>query len=207
MTASQPRMQDLPLKDVLASIAAKTPTPGGGAVACITAALASTLAEMVVNYSLGKKSLAEFEPFHRAALGKLQAFADRALSLAEVDAQAYERMNLVWKLDRADPRRAQDLPAAAEHAIQPPLRMLQTSVELLRLLRQLAGKSNAQLNSDLAIAAILADAAARAAEWNIRINLPLLDNDAIRQSISESAESLLNQARALSDETERACAI
>ena len=43
----------------LEAIAAKQPTPGGGAVASLTAALAAATARMVLHYSLGKPLLAE----------------------------------------------------------------------------------------------------------------------------------------------------
>ena len=63
----------LSVDELLAEIGAKSPTPGGGAVACVTAALAAALGRMVVNYSVGKPSLAEHDALHQAAL---EALAD-----------------------------------------------------------------------------------------------------------------------------------
>jgi formiminotetrahydrofolate cyclodeaminase len=62
---------------LLAQIAAKSPTPGGGAVACATGALAAALAGMVVSYSLGKKSLAA----HQADLEKAAHALENARAL------------------------------------------------------------------------------------------------------------------------------
>ena len=46
-------LPDASLLNLLESLAAKQPTPGGGAVASLTAAIGAALAQMVVNYSLG----------------------------------------------------------------------------------------------------------------------------------------------------------
>ena len=45
---------DLPLKDFIQAVAAKTPTPGGGSVAAATAALGAALGVMVARYSKGE---------------------------------------------------------------------------------------------------------------------------------------------------------
>jgi len=182
------------LREVLDSIAAKSPTPGGGAVASIACSLGASLAEMVLNYSVGRKSLAAHDQLHRDALKAMMELRFRALDLAQADAAAYAAMNAVWKLDASDPRRRAELPAAAEQAIQPPAQIAQCGLEILRILANLTGKTNVALNSDLAIAAILADAAVRAAMWNVEINLPLLTDEtklaAWLRTISESlAES------------------
>lgn len=72
----------------LAELASKSPAPGGGAAAPVCAAVASALANMVVGYSVGRKSLAEHQATHEAARDELFAAAKRFLALAERDATA-----------------------------------------------------------------------------------------------------------------------
>ena len=43
------------VKDFVAATASKEPTPGGGAIAALTAATGAALAEMVANLTFGKK--------------------------------------------------------------------------------------------------------------------------------------------------------
>jgi methenyltetrahydrofolate cyclohydrolase len=199
------KIDDLQLKDLLASIAAKTPSPGGGAVAASSLALAAALAQMVVNYSLGKKSLSEHEPLHERALAHLQKVAARALELADEDAQAYARLNEIWKLDRADPRRGRDLPLAVLGAIEPPRKSLEGALELLRLLKELCSRTNPHLNSDLAVAAILAEAAARAAAWNVHVNVVQLSDSGEREAIASSVHARLSEAMAICKHIEVHC--
>ena len=49
------------IEDFLAATAARQPIPGGGSVTALVGALSAAIGEMVVNYSLGKKDLKEFE--------------------------------------------------------------------------------------------------------------------------------------------------
>jgi formiminotetrahydrofolate cyclodeaminase len=198
-------LQRQTIQEFLDGVAAKTPTPGGGAVASVTAALAAALGRMVLNYSVDKKSLASHQQSNREALRALTDLGAAALQMAEADANAYGRLNELWKLDENDAHRVAEFPAAVNAAIQAPRDVLHASLTMLRLLRMLPDTTNAMLKSDLAIAAVLAEAAARSAAWNVRINLPLLDNaesaDALNREIHES----LSEAHSLSSAIEIAC--
>lgn len=171
MPAQQLTLTATPLDALLQSLAAKTPTPGGGATACIAGALAAAQAEMVVAYSLGKKNLAEHQPRLEAALAALARARAVLLELAEEDAGAYAEMNELGKLPEADPRRMKGYPGAVERCVQVPAAALAACSNVLRLLDELTGITNRHLRSDLAISAVLAEAAARACDWNVRINL------------------------------------
>ena len=169
----------------LTGLAAKSPTPGGGAVAAITAALADALGSMVVRYSIGKRALVEHEALHQQSLTELEKLRVRALDHARADAEAYSRLNDLMRLPAEDPRRTAEWPAAVSAAIDAPMLVLIDAMRLLSLLTDLAGKISAMLASDLAIAAVLGDASARAAAWNVRVNLPFVDDPAARDSIEQ----------------------
>ncbi len=196
---------DLRLADFLSAVAAKQPTPGGGAVASVVAALAAALGRMVVNYSVGKKSLTAHDPLHQEALRSLQELGTRAMRLAEEDAAAYGRLNTLWKLDKNDPRRITEFGSAVEQAIAAPHAVLHACMETLRLLQRLCGATSSSLGSDLAMAAILAEAGARSAAWNVRINLPLLEDESVRQMIDQMLGQTLGDAGDIAREIDVAC--
>ncbi len=78
-------------------------------------------------------------------------------------------------------------------------------MKLMSLLERLTSATNRMLVSDLAIAAILAEAGAKAAAWNIHVNLPLVADETRRKAIQiETDLSLANAAR-LRDRIESAC--
>jgi formiminotetrahydrofolate cyclodeaminase len=195
----------LTVEEFLQAVAAKSPTPGGGAVASVTAALAAALAQMVVQYSIGKKSLAAHDEIHKAGLERLKNDLIAALDLAEEDAKAYGELNELWKLDQNDPRRKREFPGAVQRAIAAPRRVLDLSLTMLNTMRSLMGLTNSMLASDLAIAAVLADAAARAAAWNMRINLPLLADESQRADVGRFIDTSMASAHALCDQIESGC--
>ncbi|GJQ28776.1 MAG: hypothetical protein HBSAPP03_06600 [Phycisphaerae bacterium] len=195
---------DLALRDFLAATAAKSPAPGGGAVAAVIGAHAAALARMVVSYSLGKKNLAQHQP----ALEHAALFLDNAralfLELADRDAAAYARVNELQRRPEGDPARA-DLPAALAEAVDIPMITLGACADLLSRLHGLASITNRHLRSDLAIAAVLAEAAARASKWNVAINASFLTDRAASHAVLAQADAIL--ARASAAEVERACAV
>lgn len=193
------------LSDILQSLASRSPTPGGGAVAAVTLGLAAGLASMVVEYSRGKKKLTEHAALHDEAQAALTEARQASLTLADRDAAAYHELNALQKLPEDDPTRVAAWHGAVDRAIDVPSRVLVRSLDVLDWCDRLVGKSNEYLRSDLAIAAVLAEAAAASAGWNVRINLPLLSDGTRRSLLEQSLDAQLPAARALRDRIEQAC--
>ena len=178
----------------LESLGQKTPTPGGGAVAGVTAAIGAALGRMVVSYSLGKTSLAEHADRHADAMAALEQFQRRMIELADDDAEAYLALNELSRLDPDDERRQREYEPALLRAITVPLEVMTAGTETLERLESLRGRTNKWLFSDLAIAAILIEAAVRSAAWNVRINLPNISDDAFDKEVRGKLDGLLRGA-------------
>ncbi|MCA9302480.1 MAG: cyclodeaminase/cyclohydrolase family protein [Phycisphaerales bacterium] len=196
---------DQTITGFLDALADKQPTPGGGAAAAMTGATAAATASMVVSYSLGKKKLAEHEESNQAAGKQLANARVMFLKLAEEDAEGYGVLNALWSLDKDDPKRVARWDAAVAGAIAPPRAMLALAVDLLMRIESLVPTTNRMLRSDLGVAAVLAEAAARAAAWNVRINLPLVDETAGGR-IGEEIDAELAHASSLCAAIEKGCA-
>ena len=191
--------------ELLESVSARSPTPGGGAVAAAVGALAAALGGMVVSFSVGRKSLAEHAEDLDRAGSELARARVVLLELASEDAAAYAALSDVFKLDKKDPSRAGRLSSAAEGAITPPLAVVATCTNLLRLFESLCGMSNRNLHGDLAIAAVLADAAVRAARWMVLANLPLLATAERRTRVLSELERQVADSARRAGAVERAC--
>jgi formiminotetrahydrofolate cyclodeaminase len=198
-------MNEQTVGHLLENLAAKSPTPGGGAVASVMAALAASLGRMVLSYSVGKKSLAAHAALHDEAMTKLTQATTSALDLAEEDARAYAQLNALWKLDRSDPKRIEDWPACVAAAIDAPRQVMHLGLDILAQLQSLVGTSNVMLKSDLAIAAILAEAAVRAGAWNVRINAPSLDDRDEAEQLESHVLQCLATAKQRANDIEQAC--
>ena len=187
---------------LLADLGARTPTPGGGAVAGLTLAIGAATGAMVVSYSEGKKSLAEHAALHEEAALALRDVQRTALRLAEEDATAYGHMNELGKLPADDERRRREMPAAVREAIDVPRCCLNAALDTLRLLRRLVGATNRYLVSDLVIATMVTETAARAAACNVRINLPQLEEADEAALIEAETVRSLEEAARVRDEVE-----
>lgn len=179
---------------LLAAIAAKAPAPGGGATACGAGALAAAQAEMVVAFSIGKKDLAAHQETLTAARARLQRGRAMFLELGDEDAQAYGLLNELQKLPPGDARREDEMPAAIAACVQIPLAALAVCADLAGLMADLGPITNKHLRSDLVISAILAEAAARACACNVRVNLPMLGDEAARAAAALEMDRLLAKA-------------
>lgn len=174
----------------LGALASKTPAPGGGATACLAGALACAQAQMVVEYSLGKKRLADHEPMLSSARDRLANARKILLRLADEDALAYQILNELQRLEPKDPRRSQELPAATALCADIPLSALATCADAARVIQQLPDKTNEHLASDLSISAVLLHAAGESCAHNVKVNLPQLDEPGATERQSQ-CDSLL----------------
>lgn len=201
-----PELESCRLSDLLDQVASKTPTPGGGAVASAVGALAAALAGMVVAYSVGRKDLAQHDKDLREAEDALRTARAVLLALADEDAAAYGFLNGLMKLPADDPRRLRDYPGAVAAAIGVPRATIGACANLLRLFEALAPITNTRLRSDLAIAAVLAEAVARASRWNVEINLPFLTDDLERERTRDEVGATLHDAAERRRRIEAMCA-
>ena len=196
------------LSRFLHEVASKQPAPGGGAVAGVAGALASSLGRMVAAYSIGKRGLESEQATIERLEKDLAKIQSRLMELADADAKAYGVLNALMKLDSGHPERA-TIGEAAAAAAGVPLEVVRLCAQTLELAEELAPRSNEWLRSDLAITAILAEAGARSASWMVEANLDSLREhagaDAAERLHGECASSLSECAARL-DRVLGACA-
>src|SRR5688500_5067412 len=160
--------QTTTLDALLEAAAAKQPTPGGGSVAALAGALAASMGEMVLNYSVGKKSLAEHEPILREALAEFTRARQLLLALMVEDQVAYEALTAARKLPESCATRQSDCDVALLASIRVPQAIGATALAILELCEKLVDKVNHFLLSDLAVSCELAMATVRCAAYNVR---------------------------------------
>lgn len=196
-----------PIDQFLKDLAAKEPTPGGGAVAGILSSLATALGTMVLKYSSGKKSLAEHAELHDDCMSFLEEAKNEAFLLSDADAEAYEIVSALWKLPEDDETRIEEWDDALAHAIKIPLKTMALSERILLTLKTLVGNTNTMLDSDLAIAAILAESSARSAHWNVGINTRQMKNEEQKVDFFSQATALRDSCKELAHFIEHSCEV
>jgi methenyltetrahydrofolate cyclohydrolase len=163
---------DQPLHDLLDAVAAQRPTPGGGCSAAWSGAMSASLVEMAASFTLARPKYAGIH--HRMADMRRDAKALRRelVELGERDAQAgYEPVIVALRLPEKHPMRERRLEEARSEASEVPLAIAEATASVAELATEAARTGSLHLKGDAITAALLAEAASRAAGRLVEINL------------------------------------
>ena len=162
-----------PLGEVLDTLAAEGPAPGGGSAAAIVVAMAAGLVTMVARASK--------EHWEEAGgvIGQAEAFRARVAPLAQADVTVYtEALGALRNRDQLEARyRDQKLEAALERAAEIPIKIAEAGADLASLAALLVERGNPEVRADAAAAAVFAEAGARAAAKLVEVNLGATEDD------------------------------
>ena len=161
--------------DFVAATASKAPTPGGGAIAALTAATGAALAEMVANLTFGKKGYEEIQDEMEELQTKAEAIRMRMLELSQADADVFNifmnALGLPKNTDEEKAARTAAIQQAYKDAAMVPFEIGELANQIFDLAELASRKGNQNLITDGIIAAINARAAVKSAFLNVRINL------------------------------------
>ena len=180
--------------DFVAATASKEPTPGGGAIAALTAATGAALAEMVANLTFGKKGYEEVQTEMKELQGKAEAIRNRMLELFQADADVFNifmnALALPKETDEEKATRTAAIQQAYKDAAMVPFEIGELAYQIFDLAELASKKGNQNLITDGIIAAINARAAVKAAFLNVRINLSGIKDEAFVANVSAKMNSI-----------------
>lgn len=179
---------NLPFEELLDTIAAETPAPGGGSVAAFVTEMAASLAAMAGRFAHDWDGAA-------GAVAQAETLRHRAAPLADDDAAAYENVLTALRMpEELEPEvRNALIGETLSRAADVPLEIAECAASVSELAAEIAGRGNPNLRGDAAAAAILAAAAAHVAANLVEINLTTMEGD-----------ERIKRARALVRSAERA---
>jgi formiminotetrahydrofolate cyclodeaminase len=194
-----------PLLTYFEDAASAQPTPGGGSVAAVAAALASTMASMAAAFTAGKEKYKNVETEVNEALGRLADLQRRLLDLAHQDMDAYAAVMAAYRLPKDREEEMADRAAAIVKATRESLDIVEGVLEALgdtlQVTRRLADIANPNLISDVGVAAELALGAAMAVRINVAVNLAGYRDTDDADDVRERTNRRLAEAEQLATET------
>jgi formiminotetrahydrofolate cyclodeaminase len=155
------------------------------------------MGEMVLNYSVGKKSLEAYIDELKPVLAELTRARQMLLQLMVEDQAAYEAITAARKLPDTDPNKQPTFDAALLACIRVPEAIAATAVAILELCDRVTNFVNPYLLSDLAVCADLAMATTRCALYSVRANLTDVKDAEDRTRIESTIGQLLGRAAKL----------
>lgn len=184
-------MNDASIKDWLDSLAAKQPTPGGGAVAALAAAMAAAQLNMVTAYTTGPKWQDREARMHELSK-QLMSLRTQALVIAKDDAEAFASLGAAYKLPKEGEaektRRQATIQSALAAAAEPPVKTAELAGQVAEIAGELVDAGNPSVLSDVAVGASMARAALESAIVNIEINACGIKDKAVQKRLRLAVE-------------------
>jgi methenyltetrahydrofolate cyclohydrolase len=186
MTTARPMppFADLPLQQIVDSVAARDPTPGAGPSLAWTCALAAALVEMTSAVTLGKEP--ESPEAVEARRDRAHALRATALELADLDAVAYREVLAVQRR-RDEPGHPQRLRQALADAADPLVRIIETAREVAELATGAVADARGGVRGEAITAVVLAQSVARGGVPLVELNLASDPQDPRREQVRAAA--------------------
>ena len=182
-------------------LASKAPVPGGGGAAALTAAVGVSLADMVGELTVGKKTYADVEEEMRSCMEKAQALRKALLEQIDGDAEAFAPLAKAYGIPKEDPERDAVMEEALKTACAVPMDIMRKCCEAIDLTETFAAKGSRLAVSDAGCAAVSLKASLQAASLNVFINTKAMKDRAYAEDLNEKTIKAVAEVRTSCDET------
>ena len=189
--------------EFLNELALSKPTPGGGSVAALEAALGAGLLAMVTGITVRKTKDAELKDFH----GHLKLEMYEFYKYIEKDKQAFDKVMVAFKLPEDSSEDARQKESAVQDALknaaQVPLEVCKKVLLVYPYAKTLAQKGMKGAISDVGVALHALHSGFIGARLNVLINLKSIKDDEFNTLMNTTVDSLTKQEAKMYTEIER----
>ena len=198
------RLIDRTVEGFVEETASESPAPGGGSVSALLGALGAALASMVANLSSHKRGWDEqWEQFSDAAVAGKDSHT-QLVRLIDEDTDAFNRVMESFRMpngtETEKTARVRAVESTTKGATEVPLRVMEVSLESMRIIRQMAETGLSSSISDAGVAAICARGAVMGAHLSVRINAATLKDSQYVEDVLAKAREI--EANAIAQEAE-----
>ena len=196
-------MCEMKMKEFADVLASAEPVPGGGGASAAVGAFAAALGRMVTNLTIGKKKYADVEDEMHEIGGKLEAYQKKLLEFIDLDAEAFLPLSMAYKMPKETEEQKMEKERVMEEALYTasvtPLQMMETILEVMKLLEILSVKGSTLAVSDAGAGVFLGRGALEGASMNVFINTGMMKNCEKAKELQEKAKAMIKEAEVLHD--------
>lgn len=186
-------MKNKSLNEFTELAASKSPVPGGGGVCADVASLASALGQMVTNLTIGKEKYIQYTSELNDIRKELDLLRTILLDCINKDAEAFEPLSIVYKMDKNDPDYQTKMEECLKNAASVPLLILKYCSRIIDLDERLAVISSKISVSDAATSVMLAHGAMYGAYVNVLVNTRLMKDRQYADDIDKQAVDIFDE--------------
>jgi len=171
------------VKAFVGALAAKQPTPGGGAAAAVGASIGAAAASMAATYTQRKKDVESGAAEHAKTL-QSQLDLSALLDQAEADAKAYAALQSTWKKDHG--YSDAEIEQIQQQALDVPTQLVKSCHTHILQIKDFLQYCNPNITSDAKVGIHQLAGSARAAYQTVMVNSPPVEH-------KEQLKSLLRE--------------
>lgn len=187
-------LTELTIKEFIHKVISNDPVPGGGSVSAFNGALATSLAAMVANLTIGRKKYAEVNEVMEDLSARFEDLARQLIIDVDRDSDAYNRVFAAFKLPKETEEekniRSEAIQKETKYAAEVPMEVARIVHSILPMIDVVARKGNSNAVTDACVAMMCARTAILGALLNVRINLTSIKDEKFVKEMTEEADMI-----------------
>ncbi|MEC8875073.1 MAG: cyclodeaminase/cyclohydrolase family protein, partial [Candidatus Thermoplasmatota archaeon] len=189
--------------DFVDEVSRDSPAPGGGSVAALSGALGAALGTMVANLSTSKAGFEDKKGKLNKIATKGQNVKDALITAIDDDTSAFDQvikaMRMPKDTDADKESRETAMQKGYQTATRIPLKTVEHCRDALRICSEISNLMDDGMASDVGSGALMANAGAKAAAYNVRINLKSIENKKFCRTTENELEKLIDECDRLNE--------
>ena len=153
-------LTELTIKEFIHKVISNDPVPGGGSVSAFNGALATSLAAMVANLTIGRKKYAEVNEVMEDLSARFEELAHQLIIDVDRDSDAYNRVFATFKLPKETEEekniRSEAIQKETNYAAEVPMEVARIVHSILPMIDVVARKGNSNAVTDACVAMMCA---------------------------------------------------
>ena len=201
------KLVDKTVTGFVTEVASNSPAPGGGSVSALASSLGVALTRMVGALSVNKKKFKELDESTKQSfldvINRFESLEQELVQLIDKDTEAFNVIMKAFQMPKDTPEqkelRSKQILAGTLIAIDVPMEVASISSKALKQLEIILTYGNKNTLSDLGVSTLMLYAGLEGALLNVKINLPGIDDEELKNNYEHTVHHLLSEASNIRD--------